>query len=139
MRELLNHVEDSANLILLLTRRVFERPWVLAEIVRAFKTGNKLILVNCVWPGGDMTSPHGRSFRFPQHLDDTIDQWQEFYYESNLRGRADDGQPRHFARALTRLGACIGQSGLFKGCAPRISKHEGLLPDLALMSPSTPS
>ena len=29
-----------------------------------------------------------RGFKFPQHLDEAIDEWQEFYYESSLRARA---------------------------------------------------
>jgi len=89
LRKLLGHVEEAANYILLLTRCVLERPWVLAELVRAYKIGKHMIVINPSWPG-DESSALGRSFRFPQHLDDAIDEWQEYFYEASLRKKAMD-------------------------------------------------
>jgi len=87
LRQLLTHVEESANHILMLTRSTLERPWVLAELVRAHQSGKRMIVVAATWPGDD-SSPQGRHFKFPTHLDEAIDEWQEYYYESSLRSRA---------------------------------------------------
>jgi tRNA-dihydrouridine synthase len=87
LRKLLDHVEESANYILMLTRSTLERPWVLAELVRAHKCGKRFLVINASWPG-DEASPQGRSFKFPSHLDEAIDEWEEYYYESSLRSRA---------------------------------------------------
>ena len=87
LRKLLDHVEESANYILMLTRAALERPWVLAELVRAHKQHKRMLIISVSWPG-DETSPQGRGFKFPTHLDEAIDEWQEYYYESSLRSRA---------------------------------------------------
>ena len=86
LSQLLNHVEESANYILMLTRSTLERPWVLAELVRAHQCGKRILVISASWPG-DESSPQGRSFKLA-HLDEAIDEWQEFYYESTLRMRA---------------------------------------------------
>ena len=87
LRKLLDHVEESANYILMLTRSALERPWVLAELVRAHRHGKRMLVISVTWPG-DESSPQGRGFKFPSHLDEAIDEWQEYYYESSLRSRA---------------------------------------------------
>ena len=87
LRRLLDHVEESANYILMLTRSTLERPWVLAELVRAHQQGKRMLVISVAWPGDD-TSPQGRGFKFPTHLDEAIDEWQEYLYESSLRLRA---------------------------------------------------
>lgn len=87
LRRLLDHVEESANYILMLTRSALERPWVLAELVRAHKHGKRMLIICASWPG-DESSPQGRGFKFPTHLDEAIDEWQEYYYESTLRSKA---------------------------------------------------
>jgi len=87
LRKLLDHVEESANYILMLTRSTLERPWVLAELVRAHTLGKRMLIITASWPG-DESSPQGRGFKFPLHLDEAIDEWQEYYYESTMRARA---------------------------------------------------
>ena len=84
LRMLLGHIDESANFILMLTRKSLERPWVLAELIRAHKFGKPILVVATQWPGDD-SSAQGRSFKFPQHLDEAIDEWQEYYFESRMR------------------------------------------------------
>lgn len=42
---LLDHVAQSANLVLLLTKQTLERPWVLAEIATAFARGVNILVI----------------------------------------------------------------------------------------------
>ena len=84
LRQLLDHIDQSANFILMLTRQSLERPWVLAELITAHNSGKPILVVATQWPGDD-TSAQGRSFKFPQHLDEAIDEWQEYYFESRMR------------------------------------------------------
>ena len=62
LRLLLSHVEESANYILMLTRSVLERPWVLAELVRAHQCKKRMIVISATW-GSEETSTTGRAFR----------------------------------------------------------------------------
>ena len=87
LRHLLVHVEESQNYILMLTRAVLERPWVLAELTRAHVCGKPMQVICAAWPG-DASSPTGRTFHFPRHLDEALDEWQEYFYEASLRAKA---------------------------------------------------
>ena len=72
---LLESVSASANYVLLLSRQVLRRPWVLAELTRAHAMGRALSTVLVEFPGrGD----DPKAFRFPQDLDSAIAEWTMF-------------------------------------------------------------
>lgn len=117
LRRLLDHVEESANYILMLTRSTLERPWVLAELVRAHKCRKPMLIISATWPGDD-SSPQGRGFKYPSHLDEAIDEWQEFYYESTLRSRAmSEASERH-----NRLEKMLAGSILFQRVKAKVAE-----------------
>jgi len=68
-------VRGSANHILLLSRRVLERPWVLAELCSAHKLGINICMVLIEYPG---RREDPKAFRFPDDLETAISDWTEF-------------------------------------------------------------
>ena len=62
-------------LVILLTCQVLIRPWVLADIIKAYLCGIYLI---CVFVKGPETEKDQRAFRFPVDLRSAIESWQEF-------------------------------------------------------------
>mmetsp|Transcript_27827 Transcript_27827/g.79934 ORF Transcript_27827/g.79934 Transcript_27827/m.79934 type:complete len:685 (-) Transcript_27827:36-2090(-) len=75
LSKLCDIVGASANHILLLSRRVLERPWVLAELCSAHKCGMNLCMILIEYPGRRDDS---KAFRFPEDLERAISDWTEF-------------------------------------------------------------
>lgn len=73
--KLMDYVLDCRNHILLLTRKVLERPWVLVEIIQAHKAGRNLINVMVEFRTRD-SDP--RQFRFPHDIDKVIESWKSY-------------------------------------------------------------
>jgi len=69
LEDLQQHVRGSNNLVVMLTKNVLTRPWVLVEIVTAVQAGVRLVPVQLVKPG--------ESFVFPQ----------DTFYTDLLQGR----------------------------------------------------
>ena len=63
----------SANHILLLSRKVLERPWVIAELCAARKHGTNICVVLVEYPG---RQEDPKAFRFPQDLEHAILDWK---------------------------------------------------------------
>jgi len=72
---LLKSVEESSTYLVLLTREVFERPFVLAELCVAHAMGKRIIPINVCWPDD---AKNGRDFRFPVDLDSALNDWQMY-------------------------------------------------------------
>jgi len=88
LNSLLGSVEKSSTHLLLLTREVLTRPWVLVELCYARKAGKRLIPIRVDWPEG---ATYGREFRFPLDIDSAVKDWK-LYQDSrrrndNLRGQ----------------------------------------------------
>lgn len=71
----IGYVSGSDNFILLMTRSVLKRPWVLAELTKAHKMGKNTVCVLVEWPDKDSDL---RAFRFPQDLNSAVNQWREY-------------------------------------------------------------
>jgi len=87
LNELLATVAKCANHILMMSRSVLERPWVLCELIAAVKANRTLHVVVCGWPG----TGADKEFHYPRHLDETIGDWKDVQYTQELRmpGRDD--------------------------------------------------
>jgi hypothetical protein len=75
LSKLCDYVGSSQNHVILMTRDVLSRPWVLAEIVKGVTSNRNVICVMVDWPDKDMDP---RSFRFPQDLNKAIIQWKDY-------------------------------------------------------------
>jgi hypothetical protein len=75
LANLLDDVAASSNYVLLLSRKVLERPWVLAELACAHKLGKNMCVVLVEYPG---RHEDPKAFRFPQDLEKAIADWREF-------------------------------------------------------------
>ena len=82
--KLLEYVAVSSNHVLLLSRSVLERPWVLAELCEAHKlqTNITLVLVEFARRHQDP-----KAFRFPDALGAAISDWKEYELEASGRSR----------------------------------------------------
>lgn len=87
LSKLIGHVEDSANHLLMLSRATLERPYVLCELVYAWKQRKKIVVVRVNWPGDDVDDASGRSFGFPQHLNEAIADWEDVTQSRETRTR----------------------------------------------------
>ena len=82
---LLDSVKASANLILLLSREVLERPYVLAELCVAYQAGVNICVVLVEFTDKEFDA---RRFRFPAFLEKTIEEVSWFILqESGRRAR----------------------------------------------------
>eukprot|EP00440_Ansanella_granifera_P027925 gb/GFBE01030341.1/.p1 GENE.gb/GFBE01030341.1/~~gb/GFBE01030341.1/.p1 ORF type:complete len:727 (+),score=116.74 gb/GFBE01030341.1/:1-2181(+) len=90
LSELLDHAKMSQNFVLLLTRNVFTRPWVLAEICVAVKAGVNVVVVHVETP--DKDDP--RSFRPAVDFETPIRAWQEYI---KLNSGSGSVSPHRFA------------------------------------------
>jgi hypothetical protein len=81
---LTDYVCGSQNLVVLMTRSILKRPWVLAEIITARASRRNIIGVVVEWPDKQADN---RSFRVPQDLTAAISQWRE--YANRLPGGVD--------------------------------------------------
>ena len=75
---LLSEVGASLNLVLFLTRNCLSRPWVLAELCKAFASNVNIVVVKVD------TSPD-KAFKFPVDVDKAISDWQ-WFVRSKARG-----------------------------------------------------
>ena len=75
LSKLIENVGESGNHIIMLTRAALERPYVLCELAYAFKQNKKVVCVLVNWPGV-VENDHGKTFLFPQHLDEAIADWE---------------------------------------------------------------
>lgn len=78
---LLDFVVYSQNLVVLLTRKVLTRPWVLAEIITAYTNKINFVCVLVDWTSRDDL----RRFRFPDHFDEAIDNWKKYMKSVSAR------------------------------------------------------
>ena len=81
--DLLDHVRTSANHLLLLSRHALERPWVLAELCEAHRTGKNIVVVLTEWGGNDDIG-----FRYPHDLERVIQEWSFFIANDPDHARA---------------------------------------------------
>jgi Amt family ammonium transporter len=75
LSKLCDYVGLSQNHVILMTRSVLSRPWVLAEIVKGFTSNRNVVCVMVDWPDKHFDP---RSFRFPQDLNKAIKQWKDY-------------------------------------------------------------
>eukprot|EP00421_Protoceratium_reticulatum_P008706 CAMPEP_0168363088 /NCGR_PEP_ID=MMETSP0228-20121227/3513_1 /TAXON_ID=133427 /ORGANISM="Protoceratium reticulatum, Strain CCCM 535 (=CCMP 1889)" /LENGTH=318 /DNA_ID=CAMNT_0008375809 /DNA_START=24 /DNA_END=976 /DNA_ORIENTATION=- len=75
MMKIVANVKVAQNLVLLLTRNVLRRPWVLAELITAHRAGNNIVCVLVEWPDREQDS---RQFRWPADLEEAIENWKEY-------------------------------------------------------------
>lgn len=68
---LLEEVDASINLVLFLTRNCLARPWVLAELCKAYMSNINIVLVRVE------TTPD-KAFRFPTDVDKAVKEWSWF-------------------------------------------------------------
>jgi len=80
LKNLLKQVERSANHLLLMSRSVLERPWVLCELVAAAKEGKPICVIAVGWPGSS-----DKEFHFPRHLNEVLEDWEDVRYTQRLR------------------------------------------------------
>jgi len=71
--KLSDHVAHSLNHLLLLTAGVLERPWVLAEIIKAVKLRKNFVCIMVDWPD---KARDIRQFRFPDEIDSSLSRWK---------------------------------------------------------------
>ena len=83
LNKLLDDVEASANYIIMLSRHVLERPWVLAELCAAHKSGKNIIAVLVEYP---RKHDDPKAFRHPVDLEAAISEWRE-YANTESKGR----------------------------------------------------
>jgi hypothetical protein len=95
LHDLLTSVEQSSTYLLLLTREVFNRPWVLAELCVAHTMRKRIIPIGVDWPG---TAKLERDFRFPLDIDTALEEWR--YYQATLK-KNEQAQEAHVARRST--------------------------------------
>jgi len=81
LKGLLTTVTKCANYILMMSRSVLERPWVLCELIAAVKAGKTPHIVVCGWPGPSAE----KEFKYPRHLDETIGDWRQVQSTQRLR------------------------------------------------------
>uniref|UniRef100_A0A7S4J3W6 TIR domain-containing protein n=1 Tax=Prymnesium polylepis TaxID=72548 RepID=A0A7S4J3W6_9EUKA len=100
--KLLESVNASINYVLLLSRKVLRRPWVLAELCRAHSLGRNVSLVLIDYPGRE-NDP--KSFRFPQDLDAVISEWSIFiaHLERGASRRDHSQLPSFLAKSASTL------------------------------------
>lgn len=79
LSRLLNEVGASLNVVLFLTRNCLSRPWVLAELCKAYTSNINLILVKV-----ENTADH--QFAFPKDVDKALTDWKWL-----VRQQADKG------------------------------------------------
>ena len=80
LSKMLQNVALSQKRVSLLTCQVLTRPWVLADIIKAYLCGINLI---CVLVEGPEREKDQRAFRFPEDLRSAIESWQEFIFMKN--------------------------------------------------------
>lgn len=88
LKKLIGHVQHSANHVLMISRSTLERPYVLCELVYAFKQKKKMLCVRVDWPGNE-NSADSKAFCFPRHLDETIADWEDVAYFQRARAIVD--------------------------------------------------
>ena len=97
LNELLSSVEQSSTHLLLLTREVLERPWVLVELCVANAMGKPLIPISVDWPE---QAKGGRDFRFPRDLNSALEDWK-LYNENRRRNAGQAFKDLSFRRRST--------------------------------------
>ena len=113
LKTLLVTVTKCTNYILMMSRSVLERPWVLCEFIAAIKAGKTPHVVVCGWPG----TAADKEFKYPRHLDETISDWKNVRASQRLRMpdtqygtalvKSGNGSLTHWAwRALGEFCAC---------------------------------
>jgi len=110
LKKLIAHVHDSENHVLMLTRAALERPYVLCELVYAWKQKKKIISVRVNWPGDAADPAQAKAFGFPEHLDEAIADWEDVAYfqrartiESDMTYRPLDGFFRSCREVFTPI------------------------------------
>jgi len=107
LSKLISHVEKSVNHILLLSRATLERPYVLAELVYAYKQRKRILCVRANWPG-DEQDVNSKAFMFPQMLNEAIGDWEDVAYFQRARtGLQTDATSNPFETALHALRALV--------------------------------
>jgi len=109
LKQLISHVKSSANHVIMLSRATLERPYVLCELAVAYAHSKHITVVRVDWPG-ETDSLHGRTFSFPRHLDEAIEEWEEVAYfqrarsnEKDMEYRPLDGVEKAIRRLVAKL------------------------------------
>jgi hypothetical protein len=86
LNELLQRLEQSSTYLLLLTKQVLERPWILTELCTAHALGRTVILIRLAGLKGD----DQKNFKFPDDLESVINDWKEFHQLLHHRSKHAD-------------------------------------------------
>jgi hypothetical protein len=105
----------SANHIVLLSRATLERPYVLAELVYAYKQKKKILCVRANWPG-DEHAAESKSFAYPETLNEAISDWEDVAYFQRSRTLETD-QPLERIAFVRKVSAKLrAWPGALVGC-----------------------
>jgi len=121
--ELLNCVRRSSNFIILLTRGVLTRPWVLAELTVAMAEQKNIVAVRIEWPCKD----DEKHFAFPDCIEGVIQQLE--FYKADLRPRSS--WPRYGMRSMAskltmrRINSTSSGSGISRGASKGSLARDG--------------
>ena len=131
--DLLDHVRTSANHLLLLSRHALERPWVLAELCEAHRTGKNIVVVLTEWGGNDDIG-----FRYPHDLERVIQEWSFFIANDPDHARAAEerkaDKKKRFSLKSVSLGAKSASAA--PSTVPPSSAASAALPSVELPSTS---
>ena len=131
--DLLDHVRTSANHLLLLSRHALERPWVLAELCEAHRTGKNIVVVLTEWGGNDDIG-----FRYPHDLERVIQEWSFFIANDPDHARAAEerkaDKKKRFSLKSVSLGAKSASAA--PSTVPPSSAASAELPSVELPSAS---
>jgi hypothetical protein len=100
LNELLQRLEQSSTYLLLLTKHVLERPWILTELCSAHALGKTIVLLRLSGKDSDT-----RSFDFPHDVESTVDDWRQYHEMLHQRSRHADQEValRQKTRGLERF------------------------------------
>jgi hypothetical protein len=102
LTKLCDYVCLCQNHVILMTRSVLRRPWVLAEIVKGHMSNRNVVCVNVEWPDKEEDS---RTFRFPQDLNKAIAQWRDYIAATPGGGKmTGSDSPGKFRSMISRVG-----------------------------------
>ena len=89
------HVTSSGNHVLLLSRQVLQRPWVLVELAAAHSHQKNMLVVMVEY------IDKSKQFRFPLDLDEAINDWETYIAATS---KAASKRPRRLPLNIVRRG-----------------------------------
>ena len=127
LNKLLDDVEASANYIIMLSRHVLERPWVLAELCAAHKSGKNIIAVLVEYP---RKQDDPKAFRHPLDLEAAISEWREFANTASKGRRRSSRKMRVVSQSVLAISRRGSRDLCFELAAEQeLSEKGGSEPD----------